>query len=399
MQASATFYNVKGNASCQPTFESNKFEEGSWPAADFETMTDNESATTRDMYNAITHTKHYPLLCRVVPSIVEIEHASKHCLPSTYNYKQEIHAGTFKWSPTVSHGGVFDSIDWNSLVSEVGHSLDGHMKTKSNILVTLGEAMATIGMLKNPLSPLKALRSGRSIRSTLNAVSSGHLSYKYGWKQLYRDCIAFGNVFNDVSEHIEYLNDTAGKFRPLSASERKTIPPDPNDTYSDNRYLCKLSASRGTVERVATFSCMSKLDESIGIQSRFALTLQALGVKKVIEAAWDLVPFSFVVDWMVNWQSFAKDPRRLFDNHNVKMLGHSTKHTWYMKPRVIASLPAMHDGITSASSQWDGDEQIALTQYVRTRGFPSGSETAGVFSSLSVTNMLDGAALILQRIT
>jgi hypothetical protein len=144
---------------------------------------------------------------------------------------------------------------------------------------------------------------------------------------------------------------------------------------------------------------MSKLDESIGIQSRFALTLQALGVKKVIEAAWDLVPFSFVVDWMVNWQSFAKDPRRLFDNHNVKMLGHSTKHTWYMKPRVIAGLPAMHDGITSASSQWDGDEQIALTQYVRTRGFPSGSETAGVFSSLSVTNMLDGAALILQRIT
>jgi hypothetical protein len=127
-------------------------------------------------------------------------------------------------------------------------------------------------------------------------------------------------------------------------------------------------------------------------------TLQALGVNKLVEAAWDLVPFSFVVDWMVNWRSFSRDPRSYFASHATKLLGHSIRQEWVLKPSCTVQAPPFHDGTDGPTATWQGQDHPCLSKYDRLPGFPSGTSEAGVFKSLSKTNLIDGAALILQRI-
>jgi hypothetical protein len=380
------------------TYETNTTPESSTHAvSNLETITDNGEPMYRNNYNEVTHTRHFPLLFEVPAASAKVEEGTS-CpyYPGAQTLELALQAGYYLASPAAYPPYSLPSIDWNGLVSQVGESLDGHMTTKSNILVTIGEGLKTIAMLKNPLTPLRVLTRSKSIREVVNGVAGLHLVYKYGWKQLYRDIVAFGDVHNRVSDHIAYLQKSKGKFRSLSATQTDTtsIGDDTEITHSFYKSIFRLSH----FDRRATFSCQSRLDDSIDIHNRLRFTLQALGVDRVTEAVWDLVPFSFVIDWLINWRSFAKDPRTKFQNHHVRRLGYSVKEEWYCIPIFEYDRPPFTTGGPRLQASSMGSAQIVQSAYSRTPGFPPGSETAGVFSSLSITNLVDGAALILQRI-
>jgi hypothetical protein len=128
-------------------------------------------------------------------------------------------------------------------------------------------------------------------------------------------------------------------------------------------------------------------------------TLRGLGVNKVVEAAWDLVPYSFVVDWLINWKAvFRMVNLARFSTHTVRRMGYSIKEEWSCTPKVSVATPNLFDGTPGITAVWNGQEEVVRRLYNRSVGFPSDTDTAGVFSTLSKTNMVDGAALILQRI-
>jgi len=367
-------------------------------ATNYESHADNDSPNSQNAFKNAIHTKYRPIHFPSVSGEVD-NYPSTTIFPinTLRLYGIQGSASGIEASPLTYDVPTMPVIDWNNLVSQVGDSLDGHMKTKSNILVTVAEGLKTIAMLKSPLQPLKDLVRSQSITQVLNNAASIHLIYKYGWKQLYRDVVAFGNMHNAVSEHIKYLEDNRSTFRSLSARQTDSVTygNPTTQTYGE----LELTFTPDSFRRTAVVSCQSLLDESINIHSYSKYMLQGLGVDKVVEAVWDVIPFSFVVDWLINWRSFSKDPRSKFQNHNVRRLGYSTKETVSFTPSTrLRGIATLYDGITSLDLHNVGTSQVYKTTYTRTAGFPPGSETAGVFKTLSTTNLFDGAALILQRV-
>jgi hypothetical protein len=366
-------------------------------------MTDDPSASRN--YKSVTHETIRPLFCSYPEGSAEADYPPPN--PTGTGWKAVSYVadgGSFQATPehmftpdyTSWPTPSVPSIDWDGMVSTVGSALDGDMRTKSNILVTLGEGMKTLAMLKSPLKSLRALYGSRSTKDVVHGVANIHLEYKYGWKQLYRDVTNFSDLFNSVTKHMEYLKENVGTYRPVSASQVDiaTLP-----LYDRTSFFATLSFQKGTYKRTARFGCVSQLEQAMLDHGRMYHTLKGLGVDKVVEAAWDLIPYSFVVDWLINWKAvFRAVNLARFSTHTVRRMGYSVKEEWEYTPKILVSTPNLHDGSPGLSAEWNGQAGIVRTLYNRSVGFPADTETAGVFSTLSKTNLYDGAALILQRI-
>jgi len=265
-------------------------------------------------------------------------------------------------------------------------------------LVTMAESLKTLRMLTNPLSILTAFGRSNSIKEVVQSVANGHLTYKYGWKQLYKDITDFGNLYESVSDHMKYLQESKGKWRPLSAQQVDEVSP--GITYDLGRVnYTKTKFSFDGYKRTSVFSLHSILSAAEAAQTRSQLTMQGLGVGKIIEAAWDIVPFSFMVDWLINWKAIGNAlSAGNFSTHKLRYVGHSTKYEWTMHPSVDVLGPSLWDGTPGVVSSWTGKPGVIRSVYSRTPGFPDGHENAGVFSGLSLTNLADAAAIIVQRL-
>lgn len=368
------------------------------PCPDYTVIMD-QHPSTRSRFNPVSCEKYDPCVFCIPYSYGE---GSFNISTEHQMVTRSFDAATVKWLDTSrSYAGTpsgMPVIDWNSLVNDVGSSLDGHMQTKSNILVTVAEIGSTIGMIKHPFEFLSPLKSSRSISNVLRSVANGHLTYKYGWKQLRNDIVSFGDMHNAVSNHLAYLGDNSGKFRPLSASQIDVVQlPAFSGTVLVSNANTELSLSDYSARRTARFSCVSALDTVITRQLRMQAYLQALGVTKIVEAVWDLVPFSFCVDWIANWNAFKQDPRHAFASHNVSRLGHSVKMEYTATPSSVLQV-GPNDGIPGDLQTWRGQPHVFYKRFDRTPGFPASTQQTTVFNTLSITNLMDSAALVLQRL-
>lgn len=353
----------------------------------------------QNRYNPIVHTVTKPVTA-TFPNVDQ----SASTLPNdgqwrTYQVKA---TGGFGIS---SHEAYFNSHgwptlpsfdDWGSLVNDVGSQLDGHMHATSNIIVTLGEALKTIAMLREPYKFLKNMGNFRGFESgkqTLKTIASTRLSYKYGWRQFKKDIEDFLLVYYRVSDHLRYLQEYVGQDVSVSARNfaHSTSPGHSFEVlgYTDSWNFIEL-------DQVSTFSLRYVIPNSVSNISRKQATLDALGASKVAEALWDLVPFSFVVDWFINWSTIAKYNPLFWSSHHVYRVGYSTKRVWTVQPSVEFDWPLW--GLNPhAHESWTGTSVIVRKEYIRTPGFPPSGYT-GLFGNLSITNLADGAALVLQRI-
>jgi len=300
-----------------------------------------------------------------------------------------------------TEGGVhFPDIDWSGMVAEVGSRLDGSMKNSANLLVSVAEVGQTIGMLKNPMN-LKNLRKlagrGKTLSSVAKISANSWLEYKYGWKNLASDIRALARVYSEASKHQEFLRQTRAKFTGMSSSQRDVCPlsislsgPSGSDSNSFG-----YSAQLTRAERTAVFSLDIRRRESDMIWSKNDLVMQRLGVNQMVEALWDLVPFSFVVDWFVHIDRMVKTNPAVWASWDLRNVGYSTKTCWYARGKTSCTA-SISTGSNYAEAQ--GPDFCFKKQYGREPGFPGDTIGVGLFGRLSYSNMLDGAALIVQRI-
>jgi len=123
--------------------------------------------------------------------------------------------------------------------------------------------------------------------------------------------------------------------------------------------------------------------------------LKRLGAHDVLSTLWDIVPYSFVVDWFTHANRVLEQRYRNFGSYTLRRIGSSTKTTLYA------------DGILRLhTSNYDDNpytevhipESPVATSYSRSAGFPAWTSTVGLFGNLNLTQMLEGTALIMQRI-
>lgn len=166
-----------------------------------------------------------------------------------------------------------------------------------NLGVTLGERAQTYRLVRDTVLDFRRfvvdLKRGRVSAITRRLKTTDpfklYLQYRYGWRQLYSDIV-------ELLQLIEKLG-VQGKGDRLHAKTYFEVPFSSAGKSSQTYY----ASVNSTVSGVAF--CKTRLDYQIQTPERFLLNQFGLDPAVV---AWELLPWSFVLDWFVNVGSFLE---------------------------------------------------------------------------------------------
>jgi hypothetical protein len=306
--------------------------------------------------------------------------------------------------------------DWFALADQFNESCDQY--TRSGFLI--GEDMAEneifVDAIKLVINPSHAIRIflkaakgiknirkmslGRAAHHIAKKSSNAYLAYTFGVKPAINDIKDAIDAHSKVSSRLSYLRRNAGLFVPIRAKKEipsvlGSEPPEISPGLSDD--LKWFTAKHSST---AVISALGRVRSDLTYGSDWLAYLQYFGVNKVIGLAWELIPFSFVVDWFTNAQERLNSLTRLrigdgpfveFRNicHSVKL--HHSENLYY--------IPGRDESFGGGPIDPSSAIVVASRDYIdynRGLGIP---DTSGVFdfSTLGLFHAITGASLIVQR--
>jgi len=292
-----------------------------------------------------------------------------------------------------------NDVNWSDLVDGVGQDLDGKMKASSNLLVDLIQIGQTFRMMKNPFGLLDRLPKGNlSFSQVQKAFSNRWLEYRYGWRNLYFDIVAIATIWKKARKHVEALAASRGVWHRYSRrGNTDGSYSTPYQTLGTSPYSgFTISIDKRRAVRKACFGADYMREQAYEIGSTLDYALQGLGTNDILGGLWDLLPYSFVVDWIFNVQSLISSRPVFWNSSKLRRMGYSLK-TEYRFNLNIESIAQDFKGGFSSSSLVIPDI-LGAKSYSRLEGFPPGFDTVGLFGGLSITHIADTATLIAQRL-
>lgn len=233
--------------------------------------------------------------------------------------------------------GAFPKIDWFALTHDFTEACESFTKNK----FLAGEALyeceifvSAFRFITNPASALstlaKYIRHGlhprqaekyrrmtlggfsRHIRGLGKKAVDAHLSWDFAVKPAIQDTIATLSAHDFVSRRMAYLSSHSGSYIPirvrqeLSASSSNTVPGGLSAGVRSKIFtLCDNKKSLGVI------SAWGRVRQDLDWNDTWSAYLQYFGVGKIIGLAWELIPFSFVVDWVTDAQEYIDNYTRL----------------------------------------------------------------------------------------
>nr|URG15237.1 MAG: maturation protein [Leviviridae sp.] len=311
MPVQSTSQSQTANGWSQKTYHAVVFRDGGWRCALVNTVdpkiyTGPHVVWSRAKSRSWVHSSPWPvpvgMLKPVNPYTVSIDETSSP-LVTWYTEKKEVGATCYERmdylgpSSTVTDGGC------NAGIPAIDVARKNHVNSramlnfllkvkdqKSQLLVTLAEGRKTVNMIAGAARSIAGLRKRwlnrqpRRIRQNERQLHSSWLEYRYGWMPLYYD--AYG-----IAKHLSSLNDTQVTF-PVKGSA--TWESDSSEQAYWNAFYWKGNVSTRTTHRYK-----AKVGGFITIESRVARESVRAGLTNPLELAWELLPYSFVVDWFV----------------------------------------------------------------------------------------------------
>jgi len=161
-------------------------------------------------------------------------------------------------------------------------------QAESNIALTLGEARESSKMIKAFSSLDKIISLARRARRTVTRnpsllISNVWLSMKYGWLPLY----------NDVWNYLNWQYWTWSSGAPIVGRSRRVT-----NTLVNGYFPGLVSVSRGRVRGKTIHKC--EIGGRVGVQNSDLYNLTRVTSLNPLSIAWELTPFSFVVDWFID---------------------------------------------------------------------------------------------------
>jgi len=323
----------------------------------------------------------------------------------------------------------FSAPPWPTLVTQLADKIDAGIETSALLGVTLAEITKTISMVRNPFNLLKADWRKISRNHTASQLSKAGaniwLEAQYGWLSAYYDIKAFSKAYKSCHS---YLTAEPSDFERFSASQDEIIDPGPvaylmctesqwNSVSADVPLTWSPPSGTGgyyraqplTVKRKCRVGCERLLDVSNRLTTSQAF-VKAFGISpnSILPTLWELVPFSFVIDWFV-------DPRGIWANRSLERLKRADvrRLCYSTKVEYEATIQAIHKYIfsgytilggkapTSRSSTPIVSGNCSGKSYIRASGGPSISDFRAGFltANLSSTQLASGFSLLIQRLT
>jgi hypothetical protein len=323
--------------------------------------------------------------------------------------------------------------DWGPIVVDLANQFRGDFSQCAKIFVTLAELAKTVQMITNPFGLLKPnWRKTAGLKTASQLANKGvslWLEYRYGWRPLLYELSLYANSYNkyraavrnngleadqhrfskhaelsvslpDGWDEIQYVGCTAGQWNSLSSGgwyEHSTSKP----------VIARLRTMQG--KGTARVGCRSRMHASDQF-SRSKTALQVLGAttRDILPTLWEVVPYSFVVDWFINWQGWIdlSRSRRLLQSAACSDLGYSWKVEYpyrmdvYPTPYLIGLAGSTYKYKTlNGVVPIDKSSSVGTAKkYSRVCGLPNTSLEDFCSTDLSFIHMVDGAGLIISRL-
>jgi len=303
------------------------------------------------------------------------------------------------------------------MVVDMAENVKGYLGEKASLGPFIVDLAKTIRMVRSPFGLLKANWRRTSRKSTARRLAEKGanvwLEYKYGWKPLLKDIRDFARVAGAfMSAHQKYLDRSSPcYYRIMRTSSGSTPSPTMSDTaFSAYAHTLGKSTSNGCVRikyaaphlKAGVTSML--LDRQFGQISQLQRIIGALGLdgRGILETLWDIVPFSFVVDWFVNSKNFlvpSQLSRSYLTRVGLRRMGYShlgeitfTAELWPM-----ALWNCGYPVLNNYTDLISGDLG-RVTVYTRSNGLPSGAGAIWTNKGLSISQVLTAAALVVQRL-
>lgn len=394
-----------------------------------ETMADDSSVTANlRPFKAVSHVK---LMAANMDSSCATLHFSPPGLSNVYLGMEGFLTRSLpSWSGT---------IPWTDLIVDLSKQIEDAVGTDFMGSVFLKEIKQTIQMVRNPFG-LFSPRLKRMIPRGITAhagsqskqLSSLWLEYRYGWKPLYSDVCEFSKLVAQMI-HSPAFNTALQIWSRFSS--RLEIPLTCPTLYLPGGYTesswntfaasstiwwrTSIIGATGITRCVtdsykvsANVSCQrSRSYEQMYNAVQNLSTVLGLGNwMQIRDTLWEVLPFSFVVDWFINfnniWLPSAQSRLQAMD---VRNLGYSIKRTlsWHAEHQLLSFAKAPFIWPLSPPG---GDFLVSATRgrvlragtgvssdYQRIQGFPPSSDEVFRMNGLNPLRTADGLSLFLQR--
>lgn len=314
-------------------------------------------------------------------------------------------------------------IDWRGAYETILNSATGVMP----ISVAVGQNIAEITSLKKlvpsileSLLNIKRLaqnsaghvyRGGkkfpvRDLKWGLKDISNTHLAVVFGVLPLVSDIKHFMQLSDSVNRRLKHIQGMERR----SVRLRARAPAVPSTSASSSwQVVGKYSIDGGTIERstevkyaLLTANCRVRLKTPAKVSR--AYFRQCVGLNAPLSLAWELIPFSFVVDWFLPIGETIErlEPSRAagsaVSSYELTEWTNTTKiHATFNYQQTYASpvnpLGAYQDKYTQM-----GSVAAEYTFYGRTEGMPSLNFLPNAPKGFGLAKSLLGLSLIIQKI-
>lgn len=296
--------------------------------------------------------------------------------------------------------GVPSASGWDALHEQLLLDASGAMPLQANLVVNAAELASLRELLPQACNIARQVVRSKFGRKSLKELANGHLLYSFGVKPLITDIKGILAVRQNVKRRIAELE------RRSNRSVRITVR-GPVSTGTLSTTYARGTASTGRrVTCNTTWEWSEQLCLSASVTSFFVndassqikLWSSALGLSSPLSSIWELIPFSFVADWLLPiGDQFAKVERKLGLHETVR--NHSlTDYVWSRKTTCKGRGSSVSTSTFVPS--WNGLKHsyggLSQTTYSRGSGIPASALVPPIGWSVNRTAL--SISLILQKI-
>lgn len=315
-------------------------------------------------------------------------------------------------------------LDVDSLLARAILEMKPEIKSELSLLVSLAELKDVRSVIDAPLKIARLVRGhlkkgtfSQVIRGLTKGASDTYLTHVFGTRQIVSDLSGIIQAALTVNDALEDLIKRASSVQVRHWSS----PPEfkeANDS-SWNRYNEDWGCQRGWSSRADrqfvvtmqyTYELTDALGNPINLQDTDVLLLGAyldkLGVNWNPEIIWDLIPFSFVVDWFVGIGDWLGSLKRSNLNSAVTILDLCYSNKTVVTSNFSTTKHASSVGQTDVSRNGPvcgiSNASLVTKTYTRNRVYPKASWIFGTstpdFEAIRTNQLLTGASLITSNL-
>lgn len=181
--------------------------------------------------------------------------------------------------------------------------------------LVINPSRAVKTFIKTVSKHIKKSRSknlGQIAKEIARGTANTNLFYQFGVRPAVDDIKRALNAHSVVDKRMKFLSNHLGEFVPIRAKTKHSSPvtdhvPSPYDPDTQTSFFCNYTKN----DTVACISGKGQVRQDLTYGESWKAYIEYFGLNKVVGLAWELIPFSFVVDWFTNAQERLNSLTRL----------------------------------------------------------------------------------------